>query len=232
MKKKCSKVSIHLNKNFYNISLDKQFLKSPENNVFEFNSLTLAKLMKTEIEECKNGYNLNKLLLFNIFSLAVDKIQKDKKKYINEMCKYAFTDLICYRANEPDELVKLQKTLWDPILNILGKMNLKFKIFYGIIPRDQSKASIENLRKELNYLNDIEISCIFKITQISSSILLSYSLYKKIIDEKSFFQCVFLDEIWQSKKWGIIEEEEEKRKNSFLVFKKINILLDQLKNEK
>ena len=80
MKKKCSKVSIHLNKNFYNISLDKQFLKSPENNVFEFHSLTLAKLMKTEIEECKNGYNLNKLLLFNIFSLAVDKIQKDKKK--------------------------------------------------------------------------------------------------------------------------------------------------------
>ncbi len=232
MKKSCSDISILFKENYFNIYLGKQVLKSKENNFFNFTNKNLAILLKNDIKEFGKNIDLNKILYFEIFSLAIDKIQNDKKNYIKEICNYASTDLICYRAESPEDLIKLQNDFWDPVLNDLGEINLKFNKFYGLMPKYQPKMSILNLQKRLNKLNHFELSCIFKITKISTSILLSYSLYKNLIDERYFFKCAFLDEIWQSIQWGKINDEEIKRDAYLKIIKKTKIILDILSYEK
>ena len=39
-----------------------------------------------------------------------------ESKYSNEILNFSDTDLICYRAEEPNDLVQWQSKNWDPIL--------------------------------------------------------------------------------------------------------------------
>ena len=76
------------------------------------------------------------LVFFGIFSTAIDRIINDRALYINAIMKFVDTDLICYRANKPDELVELQNKHWDPILlmikNYIGE---EIKVFHTSLIR-------------------------------------------------------------------------------------------------
>ena len=89
-------------------------------------------------------------------------------------------------------------------------MGLKFKSFYGVMPKKQLSVTIKKFKKELQQLSDVELACLFKLTQTIGSVLLSYSLLKNLFNSKFIFECSILDEKWQSKKWGKIEELQEK----------------------
>ena len=69
------------------------------------------------------------------------------------------------------------------------------------------------------------------ITKITSSVLLSYLFITNRIKPLDLYKNTYLHEIWQSKKWGIVEEEKEKRENDVLIFKKIYKLI-KIKYEK
>ena len=120
------------------------------------------------------------LFYFNILSLGIDKVKKNKNKFLEDIFKYINTDLICYRAEKPEDLVNLQNKYWDPVLKRLSFLDLKFKTFYGIMPQEQLKSTIKKFKNKLNKLNEIEIVCLLKLTQSIGSVLLSYSLSPKI----------------------------------------------------
>ena len=175
--------------------------------------------------------NLNQSTYYNIFSLAKDKIQVDKQKYIEEVLKYINTDLICYWENKPDDLYTLQLDNWNSQLKKLKKEELNFDYTFNITPIKQSKSSIVLLKKKLIQLDDIILSCLLIITKITSSVLLSYLFITNRIKPIDLYNNTYLHEIWQSKKWGIVEEEKEKRENDVLIFKKIYKLI-KIKYEK
>ena len=165
--------------------------------------------------------NLNQTINYNIFSLAKDKILVDKQKYIEEVLKYINTDLICYWENKPDDLYALQFDNWNLQLKKLKKEELNFEYTFNIIPIKQRKSSIELLKNKLIQLDDVILSCLLIVTKTTSSLLLSYLFTTNRIKPNDLYKNTYLHEIWQSNKWGIVEEEKEKRESDLLIFKKI-----------
>ena len=229
MKKNWSKTSVVNEKNFFNLYLDEKILKSVEKKKFNFINEKVVNLLKQEIDNQGHEINFSNLLYYNIFSLAVDKIKNHKTKYVNEVCKYAFTDLICYRANKPLELVELQNKLWNPVLIKLEDENLKFKKVSGIMPIQQSMQSIKAIKRKVGKLSYIEISCLLELTKVTGSVLLAYSMKCKYFDKNYIYNCSFLDDIWQSKKWGMIEEINENLRKKKQIINKISNVFDVLK---
>ena len=228
MKNKFKKVSTVVKNNVTNIFIDGNPLKSIGDNFFDFKNNELANFLKDKITKIKNGSNIKNILFYQVLSLAVDKINNNKIEYIDKICKYSDTDLICYRADGPDDLCKLQEDMWDPVLEKLEKLNIKFNTFQGIIPQAQPTESIEILKNKISEFNNFQISCLLKLTQMTGSVLLSYSFIKGFINEKCMFECSLLDENWQAKKWGLLEDVNEKQKNEFLIIKDFNRLLEIL----
>ena len=224
MKNKFKKVSTVVKNNVTNIFIDGNPLKSIGDNFFNFKNNELANFLKDKITKIKNGSNIKNILFYQVLSLAVDKIKNNKIEYIDKICKYSDTDLICYRADGPDDLCKLQEDMWDPVLEKLEKLNIKFNTFQGVIPQAQPTESIEILKNKILDLNNFQISCLLKLTQMTGSVLLSYSFIKGFINEKCMFECSLLDESWQAKKWGLLEDVNEKQKNEFLIIKDFNRL--------
>ena len=226
--KKIKKLSIVEKNNISNVFVDDKPLKSIGGNFFDLKSNKLANFLKDEITISKKISDIKNLIFYQVFSLAIDKIKDNKIEYVEKICEYSDTDLICYRAEAPHDLCKLQEEIWDPVLDKLKKINIKFNKFTGIIPKSQPRQSTEILKKKIIDLNNLQISCLFKLTQMTGSVLLSYSFVKGLINEKNMFECSFLDENWQAKKWGLLEDVQEKQKNDFLIIKKFNRLLNIL----
>ena len=214
----------------FNLFVNNKEIKTPEKVSFNFKEKIFPNLILKEIKKFKLK-NLNQSTYYNIFSLAKDKIQVDKPKYIEEVLKYINTDLICYWENKPDDLYTLQLDNWNSQLKKLKKEELNFDYTFNITPIKQNKSSIVLLKKKLIQLDDIILSCLLIITKITSSVLLSYLFITNRIKPIDLYNNTYLHEIWQSKKWGIVEEEKEKRENDVLIFKKIYKLI-KIKYEK
>ena len=215
---------------FFNLFINNKEIKTPEKVSFNFKEKIFPNLILKEIKKFKLK-NLNQSTYYNIFSLAKDKIQVDKQKYIEEVLKYINTDLICYWENKPDDLYTLQLDNWNSQLKKLKKEELNFDYTFNITPIKQNKSSIVLLKKKLIQLDDIILSCLLIITKITCSVLLSYLFITNRIKPIDLYNNTYLHEIWQSKKWGIVEEEKEKRENDVLIFKKIYKLI-KIKYEK
>ena len=208
----------------FNLFINNKEIKTPENALFNFKDKTFPELMLKEVNRL-NLKNLNQSLYYNIFSLAKDKIFIDKQKYIDEVMKYINTDLICYWENKPEDLHTLQIDNWRKQLKKLKDEELKFDYTYNILPIKQKDSSIELLKNKLIQLDDIILACLLIVTKNTSSLLLSYLFTTNRIKPIDLYKNTYLHEIWQSNKWGIVEEEKEKRESDLLTFKKIYKLI-------
>ena len=226
----CLKPKLKCSDGFFKLFINNKEIKTPEKVSFNFKEKIFPNLILKEIKKFKLK-NLNHSTYYNIFSLAKDKIQVDKQKYIEEVLKYINTDLICYWENKPDDLYALQLDNWNSQLKKLRKEELNFDYTFNIIPIKQNKYSIELLKNKLTLLDDIMLSCLLIVTKTTSSLLLSYLFTTNRIKPIDLYKNTYLHEIWQSKKWGIVEEEKEKRENDVLIFKKIYKLI-KIKYEK
>ena len=220
----CLKPKLKYENGIYYLFIHNKEIKTPENASFNFKDKIFSELILNDIKKFKFK-NLNQSIYYNIFSLAKDKIFVDKKKYIDEVMKYINTDLICYWEQKPEDLYTLQIDNWSKQLKKLKKEELKFDYTFNILPIEQKGSSIELLKNKLIKLDDMILACLLIVTKITSSLLLSYLFITNRIKPIDFYQNTYLHEIWQSNKWGIVEEEKEKRESDLLTFKKIYKLI-------
>ena len=109
--------------------------------------------------------------------------------YINDILDYIDTDLICYRAENPKELVKLQKNKWDPIILLIEKyIGTKVHVFEGVLPKKQHATVHDRLNNLINQFDIFEISVLHRITNITGSIFLSLCVLKKDISKNEVFK--------------------------------------------
>ena len=108
MKNSSNEILIKSYNNMYNLFISNKELKTPNKNKFNFDNKKIPLLIKKEIIS-QNNFNLEKSIYYKIFSIVRDKINVNKTFFVNNLMKYAETDLICYWEAGPEELYLLQK---------------------------------------------------------------------------------------------------------------------------
>ena len=120
MKKFWEKVSIKkISSDSFCIMLDKRTLKTPLKRELVLPKLNLAQEVLKEWDQDSKNINAELMIFYGLMSTSLDKIIDNKNLYINDILDYIDTDLICYRAENPKELVELQKNKWDPIIFVI-----------------------------------------------------------------------------------------------------------------
>ena len=214
MKKFWKKVSINkISSNSFQIMLDERILQTPLKRELVLPNLNLTQEIVKEWDQDSKNINTETMIFYSLISTSLDKIIDNRNLYIDDILDYIDTDLICYRAENPKELVELQKNKWDPIILLIEKyISTKVQIFQGILPKKQHANVHSKLNNLINQFNIFEISALHRITNITGSILLSLCVLKKDISANDVFELSFLDELWQEKNWGFDKETSQKRK--------------------
>jgi len=213
MKKFWKKIEIRQSssKNFH-LLLDNKKLTTPMKKELVLPSEILVNEVLREWDQNSDNINIDDLVFYGVLSTAIDKVNLEKDAYVNNIIDFIDTDLICYRAESPNDLIALQNKSWNPILLLIEKyIDVKIKVFKGVMPSNQDQKVHTEIKKLISNLSDVQISVLHRITNLIGSIFLSLCILKKDLLKEDAFECSFLDELWQAKNWGHEEDASIKR---------------------
>lgn len=137
----------------------------------------------------------------------------------DEIVKYSGNDLLLYRADTPRELVAEQERVWDAVLVKLARhFEIGFQPTIGIVHQPQPVPTLERLAASLASTGLIEIVTLNSLTGITGSGLLSIALREKLLTSEEVWTAAHVDEDYNIRLWGQVDEATERRTKRRLDF--------------
>ena len=139
---------------------------------------------------------------------AIDKVAPMHAEVSALVAAYGDTDLLCYRAASPSELVKRQNTAWDPLLEwAADTLAAPLKTGVGIVHVKQDTKVLTLLAKRVANLDAFQLAAFHDLVGMSGSLIIGFATIHKVLPVTGLWRCSRIDEDWQIEKWG--EDNEE-----------------------
>ncbi len=196
----------------HGVALDAKPLRTPAKAELIVPSRALAEAIAAEWRAQGSDISLHALPLTRLAGAAIDLVARRRDAIVAETANYAGTDLICYRATHPPELVKRQQMLWQPLLDWLAEyFEAPLHVTMGITPLSQPPASLAALKKAVAAHDDLHLTALRLATATSGSLAIALALLSRRLDADAAFAAAELDESFQIEKWGEDPEQTKRR---------------------
>ncbi|MBP0645119.1 hypothetical protein J8J17_25345, partial [Mycobacterium tuberculosis] len=74
---------------------------------------------------------------------------------LEDVLRFASSDMLCYRAGSPERLVKRQTDLWDPIIDwAASDLGARFVLAEGVMHVEQPRETLAALGVHLGQFRD------------------------------------------------------------------------------
>ncbi len=142
--------------------------------------------------------------LTGLANAAIERISPDPALFAAGLADYAESDLLCYRAESPDDLIARQSALWDPPLAwATRRYDVHFEIVHGIMHRAQPVETIERLAVPIATRDPFELAPLAPVVTITGSLVLALALVERAFEPETVWLAANLDEDWQAEQWGL-----------------------------
>ena len=150
--------------------------------------------------------------LTQLAATTLDRIVPQREAVLEQATAYASSELLCYRADNPADLIQRQEAMWQPLLDWLAEtFGARLRVTTGIVPVAQPGEAIDALRAAVNQLSDMELTALANIMQASGSFTVAFALVAGHIDADAAFEISQLEETYQIERWGEDEEASRRR---------------------
>lgn len=134
---------------------------------------------------------------------AIDQVLPDAAGFASGIAAYAASDLFCYRADDPAQLVALHADAWDPLLDwASARYDIAFTVTNGIMPVDQPRATVDRLGAAVHALDPWLLAGVATIVTLGGSLIGALALMEGAVDAGTLWDAVQIDEDWQVRQWG------------------------------
>jgi chaperone required for assembly of F1-ATPase len=131
-----------------------------------------------------------------------------------EVVRYAGSDLVCYLATHPAELVKRQEDAWLPMLALIEKnIGVKLVPVRGIQYQQQSDDAISAMAEWVAGLNPENFTVLQAVTGVTGSVVIAACLAMGWVQADSAYKAAVIDEAYQLEKWGADSLAEKRLAN-------------------
>lgn len=191
------------------VHLDDRPVRTPLGQPFVVPTKSLADAIVAEWQAQGDTIDPTSMPICGFANTAIDRIGKERDTITATLLKYAETDLLCYRADQPEELATRQSEQWQPLLDWAGEtFQANFQVTAGVLPIDQSTETMQALNNAIAELDDMELTAVASLAAACGSLVLALALEKGRITPHEAFQLSQLDELFQSERWGLDSEAE------------------------
>ena len=151
---------------------------------------------------------------------AIDKVTPQFDEVAKVIAAYGDSDLLCYRATAPAELVARQAEKWDPVLDWASEtLGARLTPVSGVIHAPQDPAALSVLAVLVNDMTPFELAAFHDLVAISGSLVIGLAVSKHLLELEELWITACLDELWQEEQWGKDDEalahRERKRQDFF-----------------
>ncbi len=196
----------------YMIQLDGRPIKTPMKQTLGVKSFSLAKAIAKEWDDQKDEIDLEGMLFTKLSHTTLDRVRALSQDIIDEILSFAGSDLLCYRAAEPQSLVMREQERWDPfLLWFETSYNIQMKTVSGIVHEEQNPQDLRKIADLLGGLDDFSLTAVHNITSLTGSALLALSLILGDWTSGEVWAAAFIDEDYQMERWGGDDEVIRRR---------------------
>jgi chaperone required for assembly of F1-ATPase len=194
------------------VELDGRPVKLPSGQKLVVSFPRLAEAIADEWANAPQDFSPEDLPLTRLASTAQERIPPHRSDIINQLAAYGMNDLLCYRAETPNDLVTRQNAAWDRWLQWAEATHgLQLLSTTGLVPINQSHSTGEALHHLLSSHSNATIAALGVIVPALGSLILGLALTAKTLTPQAACETAFLDELWQEEQWGADKEAAARR---------------------
>jgi len=185
------------------VRLDDRPVRTPGRVPLLLPTAALAEAVADEWREVTDDIDPRAMPLTGLANAAIDRIAPGPAAFAAGLAAYGESDLLCYRADSPPDLVARQAALWDPPLDwARDRYDVHFEIVAGVMHRPQPEATTERLGAALAARHPFELAPLSPIVTITGSLVLALALAEDAMETEAVWAAANLDEDWQAEHWG------------------------------
>ena len=142
----------------YKVYLDKRLLNTPNKKPLILPTKEMANHVVFEWESQGDKVDPLTMPYTRSANSSIDKVAPQIDEIRKLVTDYGDSDLICYRADKPKELVRRQEKIWSNlVLWSASNLNAPLNIFEGVVYAPQPSQSILEFEKQVSNLNTFQL---------------------------------------------------------------------------
>jgi chaperone required for assembly of F1-ATPase len=194
------------------VALDAKTLLTPAKLPLVVPSCALAEAIAAEWQAQADEVRPHTMPLMRLASTAIDLVAKRHADVVAEIANFAATDLVCYPAEHPAELVARQQAIWQPLVDWATlRYDAPLAVTAGIVPVTQKPTTLRALAVAVAGYEPMALTALHAATTASGSLVIALALMEGRLDAEGAFAASQLDESFQIERWGEDYEAADRR---------------------
>jgi chaperone required for assembly of F1-ATPase len=154
------------------------------------------------------------MAMMQLAATVIDHLPVNRPAIEAATLRFAETDTVCYRAEpgQPTELIRLQKALWDPLVDwVYDRHGVTLKTTEGILPIAQPGETLARLSEVVAAMDAWRLGAFQSAAASSGSFVIGLALVEGRIDADEAFAAAELDSGFEIDRWGEDAESTRRR---------------------
>jgi len=195
----------------YPVLLDGRPIRTPAKAPLAAPSRELAQAIASEWDAQQGMIDPARMPLTRLANAIIDGVVNKPEPLAAEIEKYLGSDLLFYRADEPEGLVAMQASHWDPVLQwARDEFGARFLLAQGVTFAAQPAEAVAAAARAIPE-HPWRLGAANSITTLTGSALLALALSHGNIDAGAAWAAAHVDEDWNMAKWGRDEQALARR---------------------
>lgn len=196
----------------FQVLLDGRPVRTPAKNLLILPTRALGEAIAAEWREQTETVVPASMGLTRLANSALDTVRLNRDHTIGEIARFTATDLVCYRASDPDDLAARQNAAWQPLVDwVADEFQADLAVTDSLLPVAQSESCLSALRGAIEAFEDFPLTGLHAATAACGSVVLGLALGHGRIDGAAAWEFSLIDESFQIELWGEDEDSTERR---------------------
>jgi chaperone required for assembly of F1-ATPase len=194
----------------FSIQLDERPVRTPLKSPLILPTRALAEAVAAEWQAQDGKVDPETMPFTRTANSAIDKVAPQREAVAGMLAEYGNSDLLCYRAEGPADLVERQAQGWDPLLDwSRDVLAAPLVTAVGVMHVGQPAESLAALRLQVDRLTPFQLAAFHDLVAISGSLVLALGIIHGRLSAEAAWDLSRIDEDWQISLWGEDEEAAE-----------------------
>lgn len=191
------------------VRLDGRGVKTPGKRAVIMPTHAMADVVAAEWAEQQDEIKPLEMPATRTVNAAIDKVATQHGAVADMLAAYGDSDLLCYRAHTPQELVARQAAQWDPVLDWAAQtLGARLIPRTGVMHAPQDSGALAELAARTHALTAFELAAFHDLVAMSGSLILGFAAAHNLHPADDIWTLSRLDEDWQIEQWGKDDEAE------------------------
>jgi chaperone required for assembly of F1-ATPase len=196
------------------LGLDGRPARTPARNLIAVPTRSLGEALAAEWQAQGEVIDPATMPITRIVNSALDGVAQNRAAVVDDLVRYAGSDLVCYRAGEPERLVAQQAVAWDPVLAFArDSLGARLILSQGVMHVTQPGHAMAAVRAAVEQVaSPFAVAALHVMTTLTGSVLIPLALASGQLSPDEAWDAAHVDERFQESLWGEDEEAMDRRR--------------------